>query len=122
MDDEFHLTDAHLKLLARLWPTERLSECEVGAPEFDGKRPYGNSSHLIDIVEIVHGFGATVDNDGCQSLDAIRPDLLEEAERLHAEMPVAFAVAWSMFVRSELDSIEPSLYSRANFREGWVRS
>ena len=55
MGTTFTLTDQHLQLLAHMTPRDGLSETEAGAPEFDGKRPYGNSEHLADIVEILHG-------------------------------------------------------------------
>ena len=47
----FELKEEHLKLLARAnW---RWQDCEFGAPEIHPKRPYGNSSVIQDIAEIL---------------------------------------------------------------------
>ncbi len=47
----FELKEEHLKLLARAnWQWQ---DCEFGAPEMDPKRPYGNSSVIQDIAEIL---------------------------------------------------------------------
>lgn len=45
------ITRDHLTLLANAnW---RMSDCEYGAPEIDGKRPYGNSSVESDLEELL---------------------------------------------------------------------
>lgn len=47
----FTLKEEHIKLLRRaVW---RYEECEFGAPAMDCKRPYGNSSVVPDIAEIL---------------------------------------------------------------------
>lgn len=45
------ITPDHLTLLANAnW---RMSDCEYGAPEIDGKRPYGSSSVETDLADIL---------------------------------------------------------------------
>jgi hypothetical protein len=45
------ITRDHLTLLAHAhW---RMSDCEYGAPEMDGKRPYGNSGVEDDLAELL---------------------------------------------------------------------
>lgn len=123
MADTFTLTAEHIKLVGALYARDDNSECEVGAPEFDGKRPYGNSSHLIDIVELLHGQEAVTDGDGSMSEEAISEEHLEEAKRLHAEIGKAFAVVWNVLVAGgALDGIEPSEYAHSYQRGGWYRA
>jgi hypothetical protein len=53
MKTKFTVTEQHLKLLRRFqvgW-----QDCEMGAPEIDPKRPYGNSDVTNDIHEILTG-------------------------------------------------------------------
>ena len=47
----FTVTDEHLRLLRRAHVT--WVDAEFGAPEIDGKRPYGNSDVYSDIAEIL---------------------------------------------------------------------
>ena len=48
---KIRVTEDHIKLLRRAYIT--WEDCEFGAPAIDCKRPYGNSSVLIDIAEIL---------------------------------------------------------------------
>jgi hypothetical protein len=121
MTAPFTLTDQHLQLLARMYPRDDLSETEAGAPEFDGKRPYGNSDHLADIVEILHGPEAVTGPDGYISHDAISAEHLAEAKRLHAETATAFAVVWSVLTTSDFGGIEPGTYHSPRYGH-WQRT
>jgi hypothetical protein len=47
----FEVTDQHIKLLRAA--NVRWEDCEFGAPAIDCKRPYGNSSVLADMSEIL---------------------------------------------------------------------
>jgi len=47
----FKFTEKHEKLLRRAFV--RWEDCEFGAPAIDCKRPYGNSSVVSDIYEIL---------------------------------------------------------------------
>lgn len=49
MTDTFEITHDHITLLqAAEW---EYNDCEFGAPAIDPKRPYGNSSVELDLVE-----------------------------------------------------------------------
>jgi len=61
-DQHFTVTENHIKLLKRMivsWDS-----CEFGAPAIDCKRPYGNSSVIYDIAEIIGYEYSTEDPDG----------------------------------------------------------
>ena len=47
----FRLTEDHLKLLKHAFV--RWEDCETGAPAIDPKRPYGNTSVLRDVAELI---------------------------------------------------------------------
>jgi hypothetical protein len=47
----FTITPEHIKLLKNA--SVRWDDCEFGAPAIDCKRPYGNSSVILDMVEIL---------------------------------------------------------------------
>lgn len=49
--EEFVVTADHIKLLKAA--VVRWDDSEFGAPAIDSKRPYGNSSVLLDIAEIL---------------------------------------------------------------------
>ncbi len=85
--EKFKLTEQHIKLLRRFeigW-----QDCEFGAPEVDPKRPYGNSSVLEDIHEILTG-----EIIGCT--DSKRDELTaaeeKEYRKLHAETETALQI------------------------------
>lgn len=86
----FTITADHLTLLrASEW---RESDCEFGAPEMDGKRPYGNSSVESDLAEAEQE----------RALEA-------ETDRLvtvHRELPMVLNVATSAM------SWTPGTYTR----------
>lgn len=121
MPSTFDLTEEHLKLLAVMIPRDDLSETEAGAPEFDGKRPYGNSDHIMDIVELLHGPEAVTDSDGDMSNEAISAEHRAEAKKLHAEMATAFAVVWSVLAAGDFGGIEPSTYESTRYGQ-WHRA
>ncbi len=50
---KFEVKLEHLKLLKRAYV--RWEDCEFGAPSIDCKRPYGNSSVVEDMFEILYG-------------------------------------------------------------------
>lgn len=49
--EEFTVTPEHVKLLKSM--VVRWDDCEFGAPSIDCKRPYGNSSVIDDMIEIL---------------------------------------------------------------------
>lgn len=121
---EFMLTQDHLDLLSHLVTTGGLSERFPGAPEFDGKRPYGNEDHLADIVEIVYGPpGGETSEDRHITAEVRQALQTTHAEQLHGEIATAFAVVWAVLTRSGiLDNVEPGLYDQSDHRVGWQRA
>jgi len=47
----FELKEEHIQLLTNMYVG--WSDCEFGAPEIDPKRPYGNSSGVDDVAEVL---------------------------------------------------------------------
>ena len=56
---EFEIKQEHLKLLKEMYVD--WDDCEFGAPAINPKRPYGNSSGVDDVAEIL-GIKKTKDN------------------------------------------------------------
>ena len=75
--DEITITEAHLKLLRRA--NVQWLDIEFGAPGLDPKRPYGNSSVLEDMHEILTG-----ESIGCT--DSERDSLTRGEEDRYAEL------------------------------------
>jgi hypothetical protein len=80
MNKQFKVTDAHLKLAQRMYV--RWEDCEFGAPSIDCKRPYGNSSVVSDILEIL----------GFPIPEEVPESLSDYATNLHAEMETALQI------------------------------
>lgn len=109
MDDkqEFTLMAEHLKLLSRMNVT--WWDAEFGAPGIDPKRPYGNSSVIEDMAEILGFEGKTCPHCG---------ELLEEQDEerinnLHKEMEVALQVILST------QSFKPGKYIAGKYSNDW---
>lgn len=86
---EFVLREQHLKLLSRM--NVSWDDAEFGAPCIDPKRPYGNSSVIKDMAEILGLEGETCPHCG---------ELLEEQDEerltnLHKEMETALQIVLS---------------------------
>jgi hypothetical protein len=79
---EFIVTDDHLKLLAAMYVG--WDDCEFGAPAIDCKRPYGNSSVVLDMCEIL---GVSVDDD-----DGPTREDDERMTALHREMQTVLQI------------------------------
>lgn len=80
----FEVTEQHILLLRRAFTS--WEDCEFGAPAIDCKRPYGNSSVLADMAEIL-------------GLPSLRSDdfVISEAEedrlnQLHKETETALQI------------------------------
>ncbi len=93
---EFMVTDQHLTLLRHAYV--RWEDIEFGAPAIDGKRPYGNSDVLGDIVEILFAEEArsrNPDMDEQDAYEAWQQRHEEELVRLHAETGIVLQIALS---------------------------
>jgi hypothetical protein len=85
---EFEVTETHLKLLRLAnvcW-----SEVEFGAPEINGKRPYGNSNVLADVAEVIRPDIAVGDPDLIYDYAEEHED---ELARLHVETAIVLQIA-----------------------------
>lgn len=83
--ETFKLTSNHIKLLQNMY--WRMSDCEFGAPEVDGKRPYGNSYVEPDIAEII---GMKFDRE-----EGLSSDQERECRELHNETVTAIEIILS---------------------------
>jgi hypothetical protein len=81
----FTVTEEHLKLIQRMYVGWQ--DCEFGAPEIDPKRPYGNSSVLLDIAEILE---VPFDNDNEERMPEEVQDRLHQ---LHRDTQTALQIA-----------------------------
>src|SRR5689334_21410868 len=84
----FTVTEQHLKLMRRFqvgW-----QHCQTGAPEIDPKRPYGRSSVLEDIHEILTG-----ESIGCPESkhENLTDSEIDQYEKLHRETETALQIA-----------------------------
>lgn len=71
---EFKITDDHLKLLRNAhW---RWDDCEFGAPTVDPKRPYGNSSVIADIAELLDIDRNDLDHEDEEGLSELHRETL----------------------------------------------
>ena len=106
----FTMTKEHLKLFRRMYVG--WDDCEFGAPEIDPKRPYGNSSVLEDIHEILTG-----ESIGCT--DSKRDDLTDEESqhysKLHQEMQGALQVALAT------GTFKTGEYEASEYSNDWQR-
>lgn len=82
---DFILTEQHLALLRHAYV--RWEDCEYGAPAIDCKRPYGNSSVVADIAEIL---GVPLDPDADDY--GLTVETRERLERLHRETGIALEI------------------------------
>lgn len=106
MAKQFRITADHLKLMRRM----NVDWCgdEFGAPSIDPKRPYGNSSVIQDIAEIV---GVDIPEESTPA-----SQLLEERlSSLHRETKRALQVVLSAGTFAE------GLYQADEYRNNWTR-
>lgn len=83
----FTITESHQKLLSRChvgW-----NDCEFGAASINPKRPYGNSSVLEDMAEIL-GIGSS-DSDGELQLTEAEEETLSQ---LHTELKTVLEIGF----------------------------
>ena len=79
------ITNDHLKLLKQMYVS--WEDCEYGAPSIDCKRPYGNSSVELDIIEILGWTQFAPNNDGELSQEAV-----EACSTIHRETQAALQI------------------------------
>jgi hypothetical protein len=112
--EKFVITPNHMMLLKRMCVS--WEDCEFGAPAIDCKRPYGNSSVLSDMREILGIEGKRCPHcddfigDGALSDDALNG--------LHKEMQTVLQI----LLHNAETGISPGPYQRATFGDKWVES
>ena len=105
---EFTLTEEHIKLLSKMvvgW-----QDCEFGAPEINPKRPYGNSSVILDMAEIL-GMESMVCPHCDTPLEEQDEDKLND---LHKETETALQIVLST------QSFKPGKYVVDRYKHDWV--
>lgn len=96
---EFEMKEEHLKLLQTMYVS--WENGYDGAPAIDIKRPYGNSSVVYDVYEILHGRRWDYDED-----DEMPESVYEEMLQWHIETQYALQIVLCTM------SFEPGLYYR----------
>jgi hypothetical protein len=103
MATRFTVTEDHLKLLRRAYVSWQ--DCEFGAPEVNPKRPYGNSSVLLDIAEILE---VPCDSDDEERMPE---DVQDRLHQLHRDTQAVLQIALATgefkageYVRDEYDT------------------
>ena len=84
-------------------------DCEFGAPEIDPKRPYGNSSVILDIAEILDDKAEKCPHCG-EYFGDTDEDKLEE---LHNETETALQIVLST------KSFQPGKYMVDRYSHNW---
>ncbi|MBS1722762.1 MAG: hypothetical protein JSS66_07180 [Armatimonadetes bacterium] len=90
----FEITEDHLKLLKNAcWSNVN---CEFGAPAIDCKRPYGNSSGVIDDIADILGIEAVETYDGEKTYTREQGDY---CRKLHDELVTVLEICchWLSF-------------------------
>jgi hypothetical protein len=80
MAKTFTLTDKHIKLL--MHANVGWNNIETGAPEINGKRPYGNSDVAQDVIKLLFG---EIPQDAMEALE-------DYAMQLHSETETALQI------------------------------
>lgn len=104
MNKTFELNPEHIKLLRAA--VVSWEDCEFGAPAIDCKRPYGNTSVLQDIHEIL---GDTM----VYNEDEFPKGLAEQYHDLHLETKTALQIILST------GSFTPGTYVASEYRNDW---
>lgn len=114
---EFEIKPEHLKLLQRAYVD--WEDCEFGAPSIDCKRPYGNSSVVEDVFEIIHGKPKAVMQIGDKTYNIdtedfeIPEELRDELTKLHKETETALQIC--LFTQKfEIGNYESEEYGEWN--------
>lgn len=107
---QFRVLPEHVKLLQSAYVG--WDSGEFGAPAIDCKRPYGNSSVIPDIGEIL---GETPEDDATDDYGGWSRAQEERFCQLHEET----AHALQIFLRTGV--LQPGLYEAEKYRQDWRR-
>lgn len=105
----FELKVEHIKLLRRAYIS--WEDCEFGAPAIDCKRPYGNSSVISDIAEILGEEPKYCPHCG-EPLEELDKERYTE---LHTETQTALQIIL------HCKTFEPGVYVLEGYGKNWKR-
>ena len=104
MTIKFVVTEDHLKLLKHFWID--WDNTEFGAPAVDPKRPYGNSSVISDIAEIL----GWMDSDWWDGDQDIPSEWHVNGNKIHKEMQTVLQILVSTLSISTGTYVNKSKY------------
>jgi|AntAceMinimDraft_12_1070368.scaffolds.fasta_scaffold109123_2 hypothetical protein len=116
---KFEVKLEHLKLLKRAYV--RWEDCEFGAPSIDCKRPYGNSSVVEDMFEILYGEPKAVMQIGDRTYNMdvddfeIPEELNDELTQLHEETETVLQIALAT------GKFEVGMYECEEYSSNWKK-
>ena len=111
--NEFTVTEQHLALLRRTYVTWEY--VEFGAPAIDGKRPYGNSDVLGDIIDII--------GEAPEQVDLLEEWVEENQERLakiHGEVGIVLQIVLATGLFEPGDYIKTEKYDATSWRPKYL--
>lgn len=113
----FDLTDNHIKLISNMYVSWDEGFSDLGVPTINQKRPYGNSSVIEDIYEIMEGKRINEDELETQGIDY--DDFLEglylKYTKLHEETETALQII--LYTKK----FETGKYKKDGYGRAWVK-
>ena len=117
MNEEFNLTEEHIKLLNNSYVSWFDGYCDYGVACIDGKRPYGNSDVVGDIHEILTG--ETIDEDKLEeqgiNYDEFCENLYTKYKKIHSETETALQIVLST------KAFEVGQYRKDGYGKNWTK-
>ena len=112
--ETFEITEDHLKLVKRMYVS--WGDMEYGAPEVNGKRPYGNGDVAQDIAEIL-GWYTQEQWDDEDFTEALWEDeeFHDRARKIHEEMENVLQICFYFL------TFETGKYQREETWERWEK-
>jgi hypothetical protein len=108
----FTVTEDHLTLLRNAYVG--WDDMEFGAPGIDPKRPYGSSSPISDIAELLHPEYLELDDDDAR--DEWRDEHEDRLRTIHRETQTVLQIAIST------GEFRAGTYVRRDYSEPWTRA
>ncbi|MBC8488488.1 MAG: hypothetical protein H8D45_20870 [Bacteroidetes bacterium] len=105
----FTVTEQHLKLLQRLYISWAGTGYNWGVPTVNPKRPYGNSSMLSDVIDIV---SLPIEYD--ENIDGYTDEDESIIRQLHSETHIALQILTSNL------SIKEGTYVADEYNDNWT--
>ena len=106
----FAVTEDHLILLRNAYVG--WDDMEFGAPAIDAKRPYGSSSPISDMAELLHPEYLELDDD---ARDEWRDEREDQLRTLHQETQTVLQIAIAT------GAFRAGTYVRSGYGSAWTR-